>query len=262
MDLNTVFEVCDARHHRDWRAGDAWLGGGTDLFSEPRPQLRRLVDLNRMGWPPLRRTAGGGLEIAATCTIAQLIAGVDRPLFHECCRAFPAAFKIWTMATVGGNLCTSLPSGPIIALTTALDGVCLLRSPTGAERRVPVADFVIGVGRNVLRQGELLRSVTLPGAALARRTAFRQASLYGLGRSSALVVGTGDDEGTVRLTLTASTTHPFVLSFAQRPTRIELATAIEHAVPDEAWCDDIDGLPQWRRHITFRLAEEIRMELA
>ncbi|GAB2545543.1 FAD binding domain-containing protein [Nocardia heshunensis] len=262
MDLNTVLEVCDARDHREWRAGDAWLGGGTELFSAPRPRLRRLVDLSRMGWPPLRRPPGGGLEIAATCTITQLSDGVDRPLFRECCRAFPAAFKIWNQATVGGNLCTSLPAGPMIALTAALDGVCLLRSRTGIERRVPVADFVIGAGRTVLRPGELLRSVTLPAAALARRTAFRQASLYGLGRSSALVIGTSDSDGTQRITITAATTHPFQLSFAQRPTRTEVAAAIDHTIPDEAWCDDIDGLPRWRRHMTFRLAEEIRMELA
>jgi hypothetical protein len=27
-----------------WQAGDAWLGGGTHLFSRPHPQVRRLID--------------------------------------------------------------------------------------------------------------------------------------------------------------------------------------------------------------------------
>src|ERR1700752_3957278 len=70
MDLNTVVEIRDAREPRPWRPGDAWLGGGTYLFSEPQPHLRRLVDLSRTDWEPVRRHPDGSLEIAATCTIA------------------------------------------------------------------------------------------------------------------------------------------------------------------------------------------------
>ncbi|WP_405490669.1 FAD binding domain-containing protein [Nocardia sp. NBC_00511] len=262
MDLNTVVEVCDARYHRDWQTGDRWLGGGTYLFSEPQLSTRRLVDLSRTGWTPLRRLPDGGLEIAATCTVAQLFRGTEYPLFQQCCHAFLASFKIWNMATVGGNLCNSLPAGPMISLTAALDGVCLLQARTGVQRRVPVADFVIGAGMNVLAPGELLRSVTLPAAALARRTAFRQASLYGFGRSAVLIVGTRDRDESLRVTITASTTHPFRIYFPWLPTRDELARAIERTVPDTAWFDDIHGLPEWRRHMSFRLAEEIREELA
>ncbi|MFB8275406.1 FAD binding domain-containing protein [Nocardia colli] len=262
MDLNTVQRVCDARTHGSWLPGDAWLGGGTYLFSEPQPHLRRLIDLSRTGWTPLRWRANGDLEIAGTCTIAQLFRGTGRSLFTQCCHAFLASFKIWNMATVGGNLCNSLPAGPMISLTAALDGVCLLRSPTGRERRVPVDEFITGAGENVLGEGELLRSVTLPAAALARTTAFRQASLYGFGRSGVLVIGTRDDDGSVQVTVTASTTRPIRIWFPLPPTGFELAAAIEDAVPGDAWFDDIHGLPEWRRHMTLRLAEEIRTELA
>ncbi|MEU1625441.1 FAD binding domain-containing protein [Streptomyces sp. NPDC020096] len=268
MDLNTVLEVCDARRGDVWRPGDAWLGGGTYLFSEPQPHIRRLIDLSRTGWEPLRVTAEGDLEAAATCTIAQL-SGFPRPLewtagplFEQCCRAFLASFKIWNMATVGGNLCNSLPAGPMISLTAALDGVCLLRSQTGAVRRVPVADFVTGAGRNVLDQGELLRSVTLPARALVRRTSFRQASLYGLGRSGALLIGTLDPvDGAFALTITASTVRPIRLWFPLPPNAEALREAVEWAVEPGAYFDDIHGLPLWRRHMTFRFAEEIRREL-
>ncbi|MEV6774535.1 FAD binding domain-containing protein [Nocardia sp. NPDC051030] len=262
MDLNTVLEVCDAREFQDWRTGDAWLGGGTYLFSEPQPHLRRFVDLSRTGWTPLRWLQGGALEIAATCTVADLFRFTDRPLFRECCNAFLASFKIWNMATVGGNLCNSLPAGPMISLTAALDGECMLRAQDGVLRWVPAAEFVTGAGENVLRAGELLRSVTLPAAALARRTAFRQASLYGLGRSGVLVIGTRDRSGAFAVTITASTTRPIVLRFRLRPSETELGTAIDQAVPEDVWFDDIHGLPQWRRHMTLRLAEEIRRELA
>ncbi|MCX5354899.1 FAD binding domain-containing protein [Streptomyces mirabilis] len=269
MDLNTVVEIRDARHPAPWQPGDAWLGGGTYLFSEPQPHLRRLVDLSRTGWTPVRQHQDGSLEIAATCTIAQLsrfareLRAEAAPLFEQCCRAFLASFKIWNMATVGGNLCNSLPAGPMISLTAALDGECLLHAQNGARRRVRVVDFVTGAGRKVLAEGELLRSITLPARALACRTAFRQASLYGLGRSGALVIGTLDPvDHSLAITITASTVRPVRLWFPLPPTADGLRAAIDAAVADDEWFDDIHGLPEWRRHMTFRYAEDIRRELS
>ncbi|MER5949020.1 FAD binding domain-containing protein [Streptomyces sp. NPDC001904] len=268
MDLNTVAEIRDGRVPAPWRPGDAWLGGGTYLFSEPQPWLRRLVDLSRTGWTPVERHPDGSLEIAATCTIAQLsgfakeLAEPAAPLFERCCRAFLASFKIWNMATVGGNLCNGLPAGPMISLTAALDGECLLLAQDGVRRRVPVADFVTGAGRTARAEGELLRSVTLPARALACRTAFRQASLYGLGRSGVLVIGALDpSDGSLAVTVTASTVRPVRLWFPLPPSAGTLRAAIGAAVADEEWFDDIHGLPAWRRHMTFRYAEEIRREL-
>lgn len=268
MDLNTVVEIRDARVPEPWRPGDAWLGGGTFLFSEPQPHLRRLVDLSRTGWTAAERRPDGAVELAATCTIAGLsrfareLDAPAAPLFEQCCRAFLASFKIWNMATVGGNLCNALPAGPMISLTAALDGECLLLAQDGTRRRVRVADFVTGAGRSDLAEGELLRSVTLPARALASRTAFRQASLYGLGRSGVLVIGTADPvDGSVAVTVTAATVRPVRLRFPALPDAGALRDAIGAAVPDGMWFDDIHGLPAWRAHMTVRLAEEIRREL-
>ncbi|MEW1749792.1 FAD binding domain-containing protein [Streptomyces angustmyceticus] len=268
MDLNTVRDVRDARQRAPWRSGDAWLGGGTYLFSEPQPHVRRLVDLSRMGWEPLTRHPDGSLEIAATCTIAQLsrfAASYEvpaAPLFEQCCRAFLASFKIWNMATVGGNLCNGLPAGPMISLTAALDGGVLLQAQDGSLRRTRVADFITGAGRTDLAEGELLRSVTLPARSLACRTAFRQASLYGLGRSGALVIATLDPlDGSLALTLTAATVRPFRLWFPLPPDAAALHDTIDRAVAARDWFDDLHGLPAWRRHMALRLSEEIRREL-
>ncbi|MFJ9682766.1 FAD binding domain-containing protein [Streptomyces sp. NPDC101194] len=268
MDLNTVTDVRDARLREPWRPGDAWLGGGTYLFSEPQPHLRRLIDLSRMGWEPLVLHGDGSLEIAATCTIARLSrftrtpGTVAGPLFEQCCRAFLASFKIWNMATVGGNLCNGLPAGPMISLTAALDGECLLQAQDGSLRRVKVVDFVVGAGRKDLAEGELLRSVTLTGRATACRTAFRQASLYGLGRSGALVIGALDPvDGSLAVTISAATVRPFRFWFPLPPDAEELRDAIASGIDENDWFDDIHGLPEWRRHMGFRLAEEVRREL-
>jgi CO/xanthine dehydrogenase FAD-binding subunit len=265
VDLNTVQEVCDARDRGAWRPGDAWLAGGTYLFSEPQPHLRRLVDLTALGWPPVHVHPDGAVEIAATCTIAEFsrwAAASGLPaagLVESCCRAFLASFKVWNVATVGGNLCNALPAGPMISLTAALDGECLVYDQAGATRVVPAADFVTGPGATTLADGDLLRSITLPAAALAATHAFRQASLYDLGRSAALLIGTRTGDA-FALTVTAATPRPIRIAFTAPPTPTELTAAIEHAVP--AWYDDVHGHPAWRRHRTLRLAEEIRAELA
>ncbi len=270
MDLTSVREVCDARHRPQWEAGDAWLAGGTYLFSEPQPQLRRLLDLGRMGWDALRVTPGG-LEIAATCTIAQLNAfvppeGMAWPvagaLFGPCCRAFSSSFKVWNTATVGGNICLALPAAPLVCLAAALEGECVLLAQNGGQRRMPVARLVTGAGRTALAEGELLRSVLLPARALRRRAAVRRAALRPQGRSAALLLATVDPgDGTWRVTVTASTTRPVVLPFDRPPTAQALRDALEQAVGPDGWVDDVHGHPAWRRHMTLLLAEELRTEL-
>jgi CO/xanthine dehydrogenase FAD-binding subunit len=269
MDLNTVTEIARPRQRREfdaWRPGDAFLAGGTWLFSEPQPQLTRLIDLAALDWPALAVNEAG-LEIAATCTIAKLDAlalpaeWLAAPLVARCCRAFLASFKVWNTATVGGNLCMSLPAGPMISLGVALDGTCTIWTADGGERRVPVIDFVRGPQQNALAAGEVLRSIALPATALTRRSAFRQISLTPLGRSAALLIGTSSPRaGDFVLTVTASTPRPLVFRFARIPQSQELRDRLEREVG--RYYDDIHGAPAWRRHVTLLLAEEIRRELA
>ena len=269
MDLNTIAEV--ARPDRsgggiDWRDGDAFLAGGTWLFSEPQPHLRRLIDLHALGWTSLT-VSEQGLEIAATCEIAKLAAlsappeWKAAPLIGECCRSFLSSFKIWNTATVGGNICMSLPAGPMISLAVALEGVCTLIALDGRERRVSVEDFVTGNHRNVLQRGDLLRRIELPASALRKRFCFRRLSLTHLGRSTALLVGTLDPkDGVFMLTVSASTERPLRFKFAEIPKSDDLRARLEHQIPQ--FFDDVHGTPEYRKHITFHLAEEIRREIS
>src|SRR6202045_1935631 len=143
MDLNTINTFAHPRSRAQlpvWTAGDAWLAGGTWLFSEPQTDLTRLIDLAGVKWPPL--TIGNSpISTAAPCTVAQLDAfacppeWLAAPLIDQCCRAYLASFKIWKTATVGGNLCMSLPAGPMISLTSALEGVCTVWKANGGEHK-------------------------------------------------------------------------------------------------------------------------------
>ncbi len=148
--------------------GDALLAGGTWLFSEPQPHLRRLVDITGLGWPPVVLD-DTGIELAATCTIAEVARRsaslpadwVAAPLLRRCCTALLALFKIWESATIGGNIGAGIPAGAMIVACADC-----------GDYEMPVAEFVTGMSTNVMAFGDVLRSMQLPAAGMRARTAF------------------------------------------------------------------------------------------
>ena len=273
MDLHTVNRVrrpALAEEIASWEAGFSWLAGGTWLFSEPQLDVHTLIDLQSLRWPSLRPSQDG-LEIASTCRVVELEQFVDQampdwsaaPLFRQCCRSFLASFKIWNEATVGGNICMSLPAGPMISLAAALEGVATLWPRSGEPRRVSIVDFVTGNHRNVLAPGELMRSIFLPAHALRKKFAFRRFTLTHLGRSEALLIGTRCPvHGEILLTITAATVRPVQLRFEGLPAAAKLKRAIDDAVPFSLYLDDVHGSPAHRKHLTHYFAEQIRSELS
>jgi CO/xanthine dehydrogenase FAD-binding subunit len=269
VDINTITEVVrqpPARPGPSWQPGDAWLAGGTWLFSDKQPHLRRLIDLAPLGWDTL--TAGAlGLELGAMCTIRDLYAFVApedwraAPLFTTSCEAFLASFKIWNAATVGGNICMSLPAGPMITMTVALEASYTLWSPDGSERTVAAVDFVTGNNENVLAPGEVLRKIDIPDRALRKRHAHRRFTLTHLGRSTIFMIATQTpDTDDLLLTVTAGTTRPVRFAFESMPDADTLAQSVD-AIPPEVWFADANGTPDHRKHLAKHYAEELRTEL-
>jgi len=264
MDLTTVSSLRPALRREDLRLapGEALLAGGTWLFSEPQPNVTGLVDLTALGWPAWEERPGGGLRIGATCTVEQVGTapwGAAAGLVRQCSDAFLMSFKVQHTATVGGNLCLALPAGAMISLLSALDGVVVVWTPDGGERRLTVVDFVTGAGTTALAPGEVVRAVDLPaGGGLSTSFAFRKVALTPLGRSAAVVIGRRAGAA-VTLTVTAATEHPVVLPFATSPSGDELAAAVDRI---DCWFDDPHGPPDWRAHVTGVLAGEVVAELA
>jgi CO/xanthine dehydrogenase FAD-binding subunit len=276
MDLNTI-EVLSTPTQRDelWPLGDgdAILAGGTWLFSEPHPELRRLVDITGLGWQPIS-LRDSGIDFAATCTLAevsQLSASLPTarpdwtaaPLLHQCCTALLASPKIWRTATIGGNICLSFPSGAMISLASALDGAVTVWRADGSRYTLPITEFVTGSATNVLAVGDVLRSVHLRAAAMRARTAYRKLAPSPLGRSGVVVIGRRDtdaDGGRFVLSVTAATVRPYVFTFRAMPDA-DAVRAAHASIPDQAWTSDAHGEPEWRRAVTLVLAEQIRAEL-
>src|SRR5688500_18882442 len=122
LDINTV-RVARTRADCVLRPGEAFLGGGTFLYSEPVPAgVTGLVDLMGMGWEPWS-VDGSGLRVSGTCTLEELLAGPGSlgaaaggpyralAIVGECVSALTLSAKVARTATVGGNLALGLPAG-------------------------------------------------------------------------------------------------------------------------------------------------------
>lgn len=285
MDMTCVDKVLSCADPDSWRPGDSWLAGGTVLFSYGTDITRgaptRLLDITGAGWEPTRWNSVDGrvgeLEIAATCRIAEIygfatggnlpqpnseLPGLD--LFAPCCDSFVASWKIWNASTIGGNVATALPAGPMISLLASLDATATLLGPGGSHRRLPVAELVLGEARPDLREGELIRSFHIDTAVLRQPCAFRRISLTERGRSAALLIGRLGDDGRIRLTVTASTKRPHIIELGTDTRHPATSAGLHKAIDAEVdgrWHDDIHGSPRWREAMTHRLGEEILAEL-
>lgn len=268
MDLPTIEAIVPARRRSDLArlgAESAVLAGGSWLFSEPQDHLRVLVDITTLGWEPLSFAEDGGLSIAATCTLDQLAKLPGRPdwaahpLFFQCCTALFGSFKVWNVATVGGNVCSSLPAGPMTSLAAGLDADVIIWRADGTDERTPAASFVTGNKTNLLRPGDVLRSVEVSATALRSRTAYRKIALSPLGRSGAVLIGRLDPAGDFVLTITAATLRPEQLRFSDLPSATDLSAQIA-TVP--SYFTDPHGAADWRRQVCLLLGEEIRDELS
>lgn len=150
------------------------LCGGTDVMVEinmahrKAPEdvvaLRRVAELRTWRHNPSRP----GSE-SSTVTIGSAVpyAEMEHSRLAELLPALAQAARtvgspqIRAAGTLGGNLGTCSPAGDGLPVLYALDAVVHLRS-AGAHRDVPVADFMVGVKKNVLEPGELITGVTLP----------------------------------------------------------------------------------------------------
>jgi len=252
MDLVTITSHRAARGRDDLvlAPGETLLAGGTWLFSEPQPEVSGLVDLTTLGWPDWE-SLPGVLRLGATCTVSRVLDapwGPAAELVRAAADSFLMSWKVQHVATVGGNLCLALPAGAMVSLGAALGAAVVIWTPDGGERVEPVVDFVTGAGTTTLAPGEVVRAIDVPTAALALPSAFRRASLTPLGRASAVVIGCGS-----RVTVSASTTRPVVLSLADLDAGL---AAID------CWYDDPHGPADWREHVTGVMAREVRAELA
>ncbi|HSS92894.1 MAG TPA: xanthine dehydrogenase family protein subunit M [Candidatus Dormibacteraeota bacterium] len=165
------------------------LAGGTDVVVALRNRTLRpklVVDLKRVDeLRPAISEEAGWLTIAATTVIADInddhrIRTRFRALVDA--GATVGSDQIRNRATLTGNICHASPAADTAPALLAYGAVVNVAGSQGT-RRVNLSDFFIGPGNTVLRQGELVSSISLPlsserrGATFARITRRRGVDL-------------------------------------------------------------------------------------
>jgi carbon-monoxide dehydrogenase medium subunit len=144
------------------------LAGGTDLLVQLRASntdvdlvidVKNIPELNQVIYDEF-----SGLVIGAAAPCSQIYE--SSPILEN----FPAIIDAATIiggkaiqnrASFGGNLCNASPSGDAIGAMMSLGAICNVVGLEGA-RNIPIEEFCIAPGKNVLAKGEMLISIQIP----------------------------------------------------------------------------------------------------
>jgi carbon-monoxide dehydrogenase medium subunit len=145
-----------------------FIAGGTDLLIAMKKREAapgRLISLgNIAALKGIADDGSGGVQIGALTTLGE----IERsPIVRKGALALCDAVEVMgsaqvrSLATIGGNLCSGVPSAdtapPLIALKAALK----LVGPAG-ERQVPVEQFFTGPKETVRKADEILAAILIP----------------------------------------------------------------------------------------------------
>lgn len=150
------------------------IAGGTDLLVEKPPEVECLVDITRLGLNYVRND-GDTLKIGAATTLSQIIESSLLEKDPYCVLREEASKMgdppIRNTATVGGNICSAVPSADFPPGLIALEAEARIAGPSG-ERTVSLDGFFLGPRKTVLENGELLTEIKVPAQPARTAAAF------------------------------------------------------------------------------------------
>jgi CO/xanthine dehydrogenase FAD-binding subunit len=165
MDVFTPRSLEEALQLKSERPGARPIQGGTDLmvelnFDQSRPEA--LLNLNEV--PELRgwTRENGSVRLGSGLTYTEVMQSELAPLLPALAEASRTVGspQIRNRGTIGGNLGTSSPAGDALPPLVVEGAEVELVSVRG-DRRVPLAEFVVGPKRNTLAPDELIAAVWL-----------------------------------------------------------------------------------------------------
>lgn len=243
--------------------------GGTELLIAMKARVlsyAHIVDLK--GIAELRGVAprsDGGLIIGALSTHREL---ASHPLVRERLPAYAtlsaniANVRVRAAGTLGGNLCFAEPHADPPAMLCALNAELVLASPAG-ERRMLLADFVLGELSTARATDEVLVRIEVPGLPAGARAAYRafghlERPAVGVA-AVALPMGKGYDwrlrAGSICGRPTALATLEAAMRGLPAADALEaLAKGAEQAAAEVEADDDIRGSAEYKRHLVGVLA--------
>lgn len=248
-----------------WQAGWTWLAGGTWVFSEPQPQIKALVDMQKLGWSELEVTPVG-LSIGATCVMNRLLQ-FSYPEDWTAVKALQSAvqelasFKVQNVATVVGNLCLALPASTFAPVMVAIGASYEILPLEGTPYQVSALDFQIGARQTILKPGEVLRRIWIPQANLKWQVGYRRICVATAGLAMSIVVAAYNPKTSqVRFGIGACVPAPRLLEFAHIPTTTELVEALLSQIPLSEFIDGGGASALYRSHMTRVLMKRALQE--
>jgi aerobic carbon-monoxide dehydrogenase medium subunit len=185
------------------RGSDAkLLAGGTDLLPQMKNGLLKpacVIDLSGVASVRALQSDARGLRIGAAVAARTLERDATaRATYTSLAEsgALVGSVQVRNLATLGGNMCNAAPSADMAPPLLALDAEAVIVGPKG-ERRVPVADFFVGVRRTVLAPDEILLEIVVPapgprsGGNYLRHTPRRELDIAVVGVASQLTLSNG-----------------------------------------------------------------------
>lgn len=160
--------------------------GGTDTVVKIKANfykaLKAIVDLNGLFSNEIK-VEGDKCIIGSACVMNYIgshsTIQENFPVLAQAALSVGAE-QIRNIATIGGNVGNSSPVGDTIPALYSLEADVNIVSSEG-KRVVPINEFITGVGKNVLKPGELIESFAIP----MRKT---QGSFQKLGERKALSI--------------------------------------------------------------------------
>jgi len=146
-----------------------YVAGGTDLMLFP-PDVDFVVDVNNAGIDEVVCVDGGDLYLGAATPLqviaeSPLVAGFAAGAIAEAA-AVCGNRPVRSVATVGGNLCSAIPSADMAPVLLALDAQAVIADEHD-QQTVPLRDFFTGPRRTVLGD-RLLVGISVPASAAGR----------------------------------------------------------------------------------------------
>lgn len=161
-DLESAFQLLS-----DLGPRAAILAGGTDLLLNLREgtlQPDAVVSLRQVAELRGIHKDKHGVRIGATTTLREIVRSPILRGQYPClvhAASLIGSVQVRSLATIGGNLCNAAPSADLAPPLLALDAEVILMSSKG-KRRIPLHEFFLGPGEQVIQTGEMMTEIVLP----------------------------------------------------------------------------------------------------
>jgi CO/xanthine dehydrogenase FAD-binding subunit len=151
------------------------LAGGTDLMVGASADLGPgpVMDISRVAELKGVTVEGDSVVIGGGTTWSELVAA-DLPRGFDGLKAAAlevGSVQIQNRGTIAGNLCNASPAADGVPPLLTLDAELEIRA-SGAQRRMPVADFITGNRKTLLQPGELVTAIRIPRELAEGRSTF------------------------------------------------------------------------------------------